>query len=96
MPPFLKIRRDWSPWKARKIEFGKFGAFHSERLEPSIRRDWSTPYSGVFLSRLCVGTTIFLFPPKMIFDLGDHITEKVQSIDLDLLPHAQSIMRSNN
>ena len=37
----MKIRRDWSP---EKNEFGRFGASKfSERLEPSIRRDCSTP-----------------------------------------------------
>ena len=51
MPPFFKIRRDWSPRKTRKIEFGKFGASKfSERLEPSIQRDWSTPNKGSILS----------------------------------------------
>ena len=34
MPPFLKIRRDWSPRKTRKIKFGKFGASKFSEIFP--------------------------------------------------------------
>ena len=44
---FLEIRTDWSP---SKFEFGNFGVSNfSERLEPSIRIDGSTPFALIFL-----------------------------------------------
>ena len=45
MPSILKIRRDWSllHFEIRKHSSPHKISKNSERLEPSIRRDWSTP-----------------------------------------------------
>ena len=47
MPYILKIRRDWSLlhfkiWRDRSPQ--KILKIRRDCMEPSIRRDWSTPY----------------------------------------------------